>query len=111
MLGLPRRTRQPEKPREAKDIVKESDAAIMLTKKAGAVTIHIMKNVKYRDEVKGLLKEALDSYITNPLLNTTINSYQGLSNLLREMKKTLEEIKNGKKTENQKKTEKKDSEK
>lgn len=106
MLGLPRRTKQPEKPKEAKDIVKESDVAIMLTKKAGAVTVHVMKNVKYRDEVKGLLKEALDSYITNPMLNTLINTYQGLSNSLREMRKLLEEIKNG-----EKKMEEKDSKK
>lgn len=97
MLGLPRRTKQPQKPKEAKDIVKESDAAIMLTKKAGDVTIHVLKNIKYRDEVKGLLKEALDSYITNPMLNTVINSYQGLSNSLKDVKKLLEEIQNGKK--------------
>jgi len=96
MLGFPKKTHQPQKPREAKDIVKESDAAIMLTKKAGAVTIHVMKNVKYRDEVKGMLKEALDSYITNPILNTAINTYQGLSNSLKEIRKLLEEIKNGK---------------
>ena len=96
MLGFPKKTNQPQKPREAKDIVKESDAAIMLTKKAGAVTIHVMKNVKYRDEVKGMLKEALDSYITNPILNTAINTYQGLSNSLKEIRKLLEEIKNGK---------------
>lgn len=106
MLGLPRRTNQPQKPREAKDIVKESDAAIMLTKKAGAVTVHAMKNIKYRDEVKGLLKEALDSYITNPLLNTLINTYEGLSNSLKDVKKLLEEIKNG-----EKKTEEKDPKK
>jgi len=97
MLGLPKRTKQPEKPKEVRDIVKESDAAIMLTKKAGNVSVHVMKNIKYRDEVKGLLKEALDSYITNPMLNTVINTYQGLSNSLKEVKKSLEEIKNGKK--------------
>ena len=31
MLGFPRKTRQPQKPREAKDIVKESDKALMIT--------------------------------------------------------------------------------
>lgn len=106
MFGIPKRVKQPEKPREAKDIVKESDVAIMLTKKAGAVRIHVVKNIKYRDEVKGLLKEALDSYITNPMLNTLINTYQGLSNSLKDVKKLLEEIKNG-----EKKTEEKDPKK
>lgn len=106
MFGIPKRTKQPQKPREAKDIVKESDVAIMLTKKAGNVRVHALKNIKYRDEVKGLLKEALDSYVTNPILNSVINVYEGLSNSLKEVKKLLEEIKNG-----EKKTEEKDPKK
>jgi len=90
MFGMPKKTNQPQKPREAKDIVKESDKALMITEKAGNVQIHIMKNIKYRNEVKGLLQEVLDSYTTNPVLNTILNAFQGLRGEVLELKKLVE---------------------
>lgn len=90
MFGLPKRTSQPQKPREAKDIVKESDKALMITEKAGDVRIHALKNIKYRNEVKGILQEALDSYLTNPVLNTLLNVFKGLRGEIAELKKLVE---------------------
>jgi len=108
MLGFPRKTKQPQKPREAKDIVKESDKALMITEKAGDVQIHVLKNIRYRNEVKGILQEALDSYLTNPVLNTLLNVFKGLRGEVIELKKQVEKLtgdKNeGKEKENKKET-------
>jgi len=110
MLGFPRKTRQPQKPREAKDIVKESDKALMITEKAGDVQIHVLKNIKYRNEVKGILQEALDSYLTNPVLNTLLNVFKGLRGEVSELKKEIAKL-TGDKNEGKEKEDKKETSK
>jgi len=105
MFGIPKRTKQPQKPREAKDIVKESDKALMITEKAGDVQIHVLKNVKYRNEVKGILQEALDSYMTNPVLNTLLNVFKGLRGEVLELKKEIAKLTGDKNEEKENKKE------
>jgi len=105
MLGFPRKTKQPQKPREAKDIVKESDKALMITEKAGDVQIHVLKNIRYRNEVKGILQEALDSYLTNPVLNTLLNVFKGLRGEISELKKQVEKLTGDKNEEKENKKE------
>ena len=63
-----RKGAKPSMAQEVKGVVKNSDKAIILTVKAGQVDIFVIKNVKYKYEVEGILTEALRLYTINPII-------------------------------------------